>query len=81
MGDTPHGFLFGKSFEPGKSALGTRLGLAGFENIGSKSGICIFIFFNGNYTNITKIENETKKNHNYNTYALNFFLCSQRAEV
>ena len=61
MGDTPHGFLFGKSFEPGKSALGTRLGLAGFENIGSKSGICIFIFFNGNYTNITKIENETKK--------------------
>ena len=45
MGDTPHGFLFGKSFEPGKSALGTRLGLAGFENIGSKSGICIFIFF------------------------------------
>ena len=79
MGDTPHGFLFGKSFEPGKSALGTRLGLAGFENIESKSGI--FIFFNGNYTNITKIENETKKNNNYNTYALNYFLCSQRAEV
>ena len=79
MGDTPHGFLFGKSFEPGKSALVTRLGLAGFENIGSKSGICIF--FNGNYTNITKIENETKKNNNYNTYALNYFLCSQRAEV
>ena len=79
MGDTPHGFLFGKSFEPGKSALGTTLGLAGFENIGSKSGI--FIFINGNYTNITKIENETKKNNNYNTYALNYFLCSQRAEV
>ena len=81
MGDTPHGFLFGKSFEPGKSALGMRLGLAGFEYIGSKSGICIFIFFTGNYTNITKIENETKKNNNYNTYPLNYFLCSQRAEV
>ena len=59
MGDTRHGFLFGKCFEPWKSALGSRLGLAGFENIGSKSGICIF--FNGNYTNITKIENETKE--------------------
>ena len=81
MGDTPHGFLFGKSFEPGKSALGTRLGLAGFENIGSKSRIFIFIFLMEITRILKKLKMKRKKNNNYNTYALNYFLCSQRAEL
>ena len=81
MGDTRHGFLFGKCFEPWKSALGTRLGLAGFENIGSKSRICIFIFLMEITRILKKLKMKRKKNNNYNTYALNYFLCSQRAEL
>ena len=80
MGDTRHGFLF-FCFEPWKSALGTRLGLAGFENIGSKSRICIFIFLMEITRILKKLKMKRKKNNNYNTYALNYFLCSQRAEL